>query len=109
MDVFTASGRGAVKLGHPVPLSNLAVEEKSGRSQPAHEKVPARCSLLSGLLPERSVPWFRSTSKASGDLSIACSTAARYAVFLVSDLPERDNLELAQSLMPSVHTQLAGA
>ena len=50
-----------------------------------------------------------SACPASGDLSVACSTAAGYAVFLVSDLPERDNLELTRSLMPSVHAQLAGA
>lgn len=50
-----------------------------------------------------------SACPASGDLSIACSTAAGYAVFLVSDLPERDNLDLARSLMPPVHAQLAGA
>jgi anti-sigma factor RsiW len=50
-----------------------------------------------------------SACPASGDLNVACSTAAGYAVFLVSDLPEHDNLELARSLVPPVHATLAGA
>jgi len=47
---------GAEKLGHPVPLSNLAPDENNAEPQPAQKKVPARCSPLSGLEPDRSVP-----------------------------------------------------
>ena len=54
--VPTASARGAVKLGQPVPLSNFALEAKSGWSHPAQTKRPARFSALSGLDPARSVP-----------------------------------------------------
>jgi anti-sigma factor RsiW len=43
-----------------------------------------------------------------GDLKVACTTAAGYALFVVSDLPETDNLELARLLMPSVRAHLAG-
>ena len=38
-----------VKLGQPVPLSNLVFDEKFGSAQPPQEKIPARCSPLSGL------------------------------------------------------------
>ena len=56
-----ALGRGCQKLGQPVPLSYLAFELNRARSQPAQWKVPARFSLLSGLLKGRSVPSWRST------------------------------------------------
>ena len=42
--VSTEPATGSLKLGHPVPLSNLRFETNSGWSQPAHEKVPARFS-----------------------------------------------------------------
>ena len=57
----TASGIGAQKDGQPEPLSYLVPESNSGSPQPAQRKVPARFSLLSGLVKGRSVPWSRST------------------------------------------------
>jgi anti-sigma factor RsiW len=45
----------------------------------------------------------------SGDLKVACTTAGRYAVFVVSDLPDADNLALARLLAPAVRAHLAGA
>src|SRR4051812_3369964 len=49
------------KLGQPVPDSNFMSEVKSGRSQPAQAKMPARFSSLSGLEPACSVPSLRIT------------------------------------------------
>jgi hypothetical protein len=40
ISVSTASGSGAQKLGHPVPLSNLVDDENSRCPQPAHAYVP---------------------------------------------------------------------
>ena len=51
----------SVKLGQPVPLSYLVVDEKSGCAQPAQTKVPAPCSSLSGLEKGRSVFSSKST------------------------------------------------
>ena len=48
--VPTAWGRGAQKLGQPVPLSNFVVEENKSRSQPAQAKLPVRFSCSSGLV-----------------------------------------------------------
>ena len=53
--VPTALVSGAQKLGQPVPLSNLVVDENRSRSQPAQAKMPARCSFSSGLVNGRSV------------------------------------------------------
>ena len=47
---------GDEKLGHPVPESNLALDEKSGAPQHAQLNIPGRFSLLSGLEKGRSVP-----------------------------------------------------
>src|SRR5277367_4919222 len=63
--VPTALGRGAKKLGQPVPLSNLVEDSNSGKPQEAQAYMPARCSLLSALLPARSVPCLRMTAKVS--------------------------------------------
>src|SRR6185295_5741484 len=57
----TAFSSGCQKLGHPVPLSNFVSEENSSRSQPAHRKMPLRCSSLSGLEKGRSVASLRNT------------------------------------------------
>jgi hypothetical protein len=38
------ASRPLVKLGQPVPLSNLVFDENSGRSHPAQAKVPSRFS-----------------------------------------------------------------
>ena len=59
-------GSGSQKLGQPVPLSYLALELNRGSWQPAQTKVPARFSLLRGLLKGRSVPSSRKTTKAPG-------------------------------------------
>src|SRR5262245_46744655 len=55
------------KLGQPVPESNFMSEVKSGRSQPAQAKMPARFSSFSGLVPAGSVPSLRSTRNDAGD------------------------------------------
>ena len=60
-DVPVARGKGAQKLGQPVPLSNLVFELNRAWSQPAHLKVPARCSLFNGLVKGCSVACLRST------------------------------------------------
>lgn len=49
------------------------------------------------------------TCPASGDLNVACTTAAGYAVFVVSDLPDGDNQALARLLVPAVRAHLVGA
>ncbi len=41
---------GAQKLGHPVWLSNLVLDEKTGSLHPAQVKVPERCSSFKALL-----------------------------------------------------------
>ena len=46
----TAFGRAFQKLGQPVPLSNLVVDENRSCPQPAQPNTPERCSSLSGLL-----------------------------------------------------------
>ena len=71
----TASASGVQKLGQPVPLSNLVFEENSGRSQPAQAKMPARCSLSSGLVHGSSVPASRSTSYCAGVSSLRHSAS----------------------------------
>jgi hypothetical protein len=68
--VSTCRGMGSTKLGHPVPLSNLAPEVKSGNPQAAHTKVPSRFSSMSGLLQGRSVPSSKSTWYDSGGSSL---------------------------------------
>ena len=50
-----------------------------------------------------------SACPASGDLKVACTTAGGYAVFVVSDMPDADNLALARLLVPAVRAHLAGA
>ena len=50
------------KLGQPVPLSNLVVEENRSRSQPAQVKMPRRPSCNNGLVKGLSVPLCRSTA-----------------------------------------------
>ena len=45
----------------------------------------------------------------SGDLKVACTTSGGYAVFVVSDMPDAENLALARLLAPAVRAHLAGA
>ncbi len=45
----TALSSGCQKLGQPVPLSNLVLEENRSSSQPAQANLPARFSALRGL------------------------------------------------------------
>jgi len=54
-EVPTALSSGAQKLGQPVPLSNLVVDEKRSRLHPAQAKVPLRDSCSNGLVNGRSV------------------------------------------------------
>src|SRR5471030_1302383 len=76
--VLIAFGKGWKKLGQPVPLSNLVSDENSGRSQPAQAKVPLRFSLLSGLVPARSVPCLRSTLYCSALRRLCHSASLRF-------------------------------
>src|SRR5271165_6337840 len=75
--VPTALGRGAKKLGQPVPLSNFVDDSNSGRPQAAQAYMPGRCSWLSGLVPARSVPCLRMTEKVSGGNSFFHSSSER--------------------------------
>jgi hypothetical protein len=61
VEVPTAPGIGAQKDGQPEPLSYFVPDSNKGSPQPAQRKVPARFSLLSGLVKGRSVPWSRNT------------------------------------------------
>ena len=47
---MTALSIAFQKLGHPVPLSNLVVDENKSSAQPAQPKTPVRCSSFSGLV-----------------------------------------------------------
>src|SRR5262249_11912503 len=73
--VPTALGSGAQKLGQPVPLSNLVVDEKRSSWQPAQPKIPARASCSSTLLKGGSVALSRSTAYWSG-ARIFCHSAS---------------------------------
>ena len=78
MDVATAPSSDVQKLGHPVPLSYLAEDEKSGWWQPAHENTPCRFSSFSGLEYAHSVFPPRSTRYAAG------SSNARHSASVLS-------------------------
>src|SRR5262245_32420034 len=71
---------GSVKLGQPVPESNLVVESNSSAPHPAHRYTPS--SWQSQYLPvnARSVPAWRSTANCSGESSSAHS----WSVFSIS-------------------------
>ena len=56
-----SAATGARKDGQPVPESNFLSLENSGAPQPAHTKVPARFSALSGEEKGASVAACRST------------------------------------------------
>src|SRR6476646_7940778 len=60
--VSTALFSGAQKLGQPVPLSNLVVDENTSSAQPAQAYVPRRVSWSSGLLNGGSVASCRRTA-----------------------------------------------
>jgi len=45
----------------------------------------------------------------SGEVRVACTTAGGCAVFVVSDLPDADNLAVARLLASAVRAHLAGA
>src|SRR5277367_5007961 len=84
--VPTAPSRGAQKLGHPVPLSNLVAELNRSRSQPAQVKVPRRSSCSSGLVNGRSVSASRSTEYWTGVRRLRHS-ASLYVTSNVSATP----------------------
>jgi anti-sigma factor RsiW len=65
--------------------------------------TPTRQDGIEGKLTDVSV------CPTSGDLKVACTTAGGYAVFVVSDMPDADNLALARLLVPAVRAHLAGA
>ena len=64
--VSTAPSTGVLKLGQPVPLSNLVLLSNKGCPQPAQANCPGRFSCRSAQLPGRSVPWPRMMSYCSG-------------------------------------------
>ena len=55
------SATGSVKLGQPVPESNLVSEEKSGSPQETQVYKPLRFSSQYGPVKARSVPCWRVT------------------------------------------------
>ena len=75
--VSTAPSTGVLKLGQPVPLSNLPSPSNSGSPQPAQTKVPGRFSCRSAQLPGRSVPCPRITANCSGVSSPRHSSSVR--------------------------------
>ena len=61
-DSTTFSGAiGSQKLGHPVPESNFALDEKSASPHPAHANTPRRASSSSAPVNGRSVSACRIT------------------------------------------------
>src|SRR5262249_1762155 len=62
---------------HPVPLSNLVVEENRSRSHPAQANVPRLFSCRSGLVKGCSVPSLRRTANWSGVNSVRHSASVR--------------------------------
>ncbi len=75
---MTASDRiGRVKLGHPVPESNLSSERKTDSPVSAATYVPVRFSVLSGLENGRSVPPSRRMVYDSGESLVRHSSSAR--------------------------------
>src|SRR5262245_63869507 len=70
---------GAQKLGHPVPESNLVVEENSGAPQHTQLNMPARFSRLRGLVNAGSVPCCRVTRCCSGGSSFFHASAGLLA------------------------------
>src|SRR3954470_312533 len=66
VEVSTAPSMGSLKLGHPVPLSNLSFDSNSDWRQPAHENLPGRFSHSSAQLPGASMPCWRITAYCSG-------------------------------------------
>src|SRR5260221_770935 len=68
-----------LKLGQPVPESNLVSEAKSSRPQAAQTYMP--CSWLSTYLPVkgRSVPCLRMTSKRSEERRVGKECRSRWS------------------------------
>src|SRR5262245_64942171 len=73
---------GAQKLGHPVPESNLVVEENSGAPQHTQLNMPARFARLRGLVNAGSVPCWRVTRYCSG-VSVVSHARAGLMTFVV--------------------------
>src|SRR3954462_3019352 len=61
-----AATAGSVKLGQPVPESNLVADENSSAPQPAHRYTPSCLTFQYLPVNARSVPPLRSTSYCSG-------------------------------------------
>src|SRR5262245_21148535 len=76
---------GAVKLGQPVPESNLASDENSSAPQPAQVYMASACASQNAPVKARSVPWRRSTSYCSG-VSDARHSASVLSIFILSVL-----------------------
>src|ERR671919_175833 len=70
---------GSVKLGQPVPLSNLASERNSSAPHAAHRKEPWSLVTAYGWLNGRSVPCSRSTWYCSGVRRSRHSSSVRAA------------------------------
>src|SRR6478735_2068664 len=89
---------GTLKLGQPVPLSNLRSATNSGWPQAAQLKVPARCSWSRAQVPARSVPCSRMTWYCSGvrsarhSASVLVTGYVSVASFIVPILPEAGSL-----------------
>src|SRR5512142_51436 len=81
--VPTALASGSQKLGQPVPLSNLVVEENRSSWQPAQANTPARFSCSRMLLKGGSVALSRTTAYWSG-ARILCHSASVWVTAKVS-------------------------
>src|ERR1044072_4690938 len=63
----SAAAAAAVKLGQPVPESNLVADENSSAPQPAQRYTPSCLTFQYLPVNARSVPPLRSTSYCSGE------------------------------------------
>src|SRR6266702_8247821 len=75
---------GSLKLGQPVPLSNLRADRNKTCPQPAQENSPERFSPFSAQEPGASVPCWRITANCSG-VSSARHSASECATLNVFD------------------------
>src|SRR6266542_4877348 len=86
---------GSVKLGHPVPESNLASDRNSSAPQPAQRYTPSSWTFQYAPVNARSVPLRRRTSYCSGvrrsrhssSVIGICVSMSVFAPFLVARLP----------------------
>src|SRR5437762_1558517 len=77
----TLPSTGAVKLGQPVPDSNLSSERNSASPHPAQRSVPRSLACAYSPVNARSVPFLRSTWYCSG-VSCCRHSASLFSTFI---------------------------